>query len=358
MDESVIHHSLPTIEEDDIKIVTELLQNKELDEGRHVTELENSFRNIFGVKYALAVTNGFSAIHLSLIGLGIKPGDEVIIPSYSCAALLNPVLIIGARPIIADLDSNTFNLSKLAIKKYITSKTKAIIIPHTFGFPADIADINTLGIPVIEDCAQSIGSSINNKLTGTFGELSIFSFYASKLICGGDGGMIITNNDEAFQRIQNLRYYGHKKMHKHVAYNYHLTNLPAALANNQLKKLTGFIMLRKSLAESYDSLFTDNPLIELNFENKAESSYYRYPILLKSKQLRDSLKQELKNRNINTGYGVLDGNHQLMDLPDSNFPNTMNLLDRILSIPIYPSLKINQLKIIGNFINDFTYTHI
>ena len=148
-----ILHSGPTITQEDINAVTQVLQSKHLEDGMMVEQFEDKMKNLIGRQYAVATTNGFSAIHLTLIALQVKEHDEVIIPSYTCPALLNPVLLLGAKPVFADIEKGSFNISYQTIKDKITPKTKAIIVPHTFGFPADIREIQSLGVPVIEDCA-------------------------------------------------------------------------------------------------------------------------------------------------------------------------------------------------------------
>lgn len=151
-----ILHSVPTISEDDISTIQEVLTSKHLEEGEYVCQFEYKMSQYVGRKFAAATTNGFSAIHLALIALGVKENDEVIILSYTCPAVLNPIILLRAIPIIVDIDNGGFNISPQQIKDNLRPKTKAIIVPHMFGFPADIDEITKLGIPVIEDCAQAI----------------------------------------------------------------------------------------------------------------------------------------------------------------------------------------------------------
>lgn len=340
-----IPHSFPTIGKDEIHNVVALLESGQLDEGNEVTKLEEAFKTKYNVKYAVAVSSGFAAIHLSLIALGIKAGDEVIIPSYTCSALLNPILLVGAKPVVVDVDDNSFNISPAQVAEKISLNTKAIIVPHIFGFPAHIDEIVALGIPVIEDCAQAIGGIYKGKQLGQFGSLGIFSFYASKMICGGDGGMVITNDDDLYDALVNYRYYGHKKLHKYVAYNYHLTNLPALLARTQLLQLDSFIERRKVIANRYDELFYQEQSIDTDFDNKGSSCFYRYPIRI-NKNIEE-VKKKLYALSIGCGFGVLDGMHQMEELPDTLFPNTATNLNTILSLPIYPGLADDDIEYIA-----------
>lgn len=337
MERNVILHSKPTLDQSDTDMMMKVIESGHLEEGQFVQLLENEFKTNFESKYAVSVSNGFAAIHLSLIALGIGKGDEVIIPSYACAALLNPILLLGAQPIIADIDSASFNLSVSSVRNKLSKHTKAIIVPHTFGFPAPIDEIVAMGIPVIEDCAHSIGGEFKGKKLGSFGTLAVFSFYASKMICSGDGGMIITDDEKLNEIILNYRYYGHKKLHKFVAYNYHLTNLPAALASSQMNRLPSFIERRKQIASIYDSTFAGNSHIKINFDNKSSSCYYRYPVRLNGDI--ELIKRKMNEFGIQCGYGVLEGMHQMLDLDARGFPNTENNLKSILSLPIYPDLS-------------------
>jgi perosamine synthetase len=332
----VYPHSKPTIGKEEIDAVNAVLLGLHLEDGEYVNTLERTFKTYFNRNFAIAVSNGFAAIHLSLIALDIKPGDEVIIPAYTCTALLNPILLLLATPVIVDVANNSFNLNVETVKTKITRKTRAIIAPHTFGFPAKIDELMTLGIPVIEDCAQSIGGNYANKQLGQFGTLSIFSFYASKMICSGDGGMVITDDEMLYEKIINYRYYGHKKHHKYIAYNYHLTNLPAALVSVQLKKLDSFIELRKQIANKYDEILSDQRNINIVFENKTQSCYYRYPIRISIDI--NKVKDRMLEKGVQCGYGVLEGMHQIKELNPENYKNTENNLKTILSLPIYPSL--------------------
>jgi dTDP-4-amino-4,6-dideoxygalactose transaminase len=206
----MIPHSKPTLDKQDIEAVISVLESNHLEEGDNVKELENHFQNYLSINFASAVSSGFASIHLALKALNIKPGDEVILPSYCCAAVLNPVLLIGAIPVVVDIEPESFNISVEEVFSTITPKTKAIIAPHIFGFPCKIDELILTGIPVIEDCAQSIGGVYKGKKTGTFGTLSTFSFYATKMICGGDGGLITTQNEDIYNKILDFRYYGHK----------------------------------------------------------------------------------------------------------------------------------------------------
>jgi len=347
MGKKVIPHSKPTLDKDDFNAVMVVLKSNHLEEGLDVIKLEDNFRNFLNINFASAVSSGFASIHLALKALDIGKGDEIIIPSYCCSAILNPVLLLGATPIVVDVGKKSFNISVEEVNKKINSKTKAIIAPHIFGFPCKIDELQTLGIPIIEDCAQSLGGTYKGEKLGCFGTLSCFSFYSTKMICGGDGGLVATQDEDLYKKIINYRYYGHKRLHKEIAYNYHLTNMPASLINSQFKKLNFFIERRKNIASLYDKYFSDVENIEINFENKEDSIYYRYPVMLNKFFDIEKVKTEMLQRGIQCGYGVLDGLHELLELGHNDFPNTTNNLKTILSLPIYPSLSDKDVRYIA-----------
>lgn len=335
----MILHSRPTIDQSDIESVSRVLLSGHLEDGSEVLDLERRFCSMLHRKYAVAVSTGFASILLSLKALGVSSGDEVIIPSYTCQALLNPIRLLGAVPVLADVEEDSFNVSFDSAAHLVTNRTKAMILPHTFGFPAKIDVMKDLGVPIIEDCAQSLGGSYLNQPLGSFGDLAVFSFYATKMISAGDGGMIVTDNEEYYQVLLDYRYYGHRKGCNTVAYNFHLTNLPAALALSQLKRLDLFVQKRKELASLYDSLLRYVAGVSVSFDNKDSSCYYRYPVRVSDAASTIILMRE---HGICCGYGVLDGMHQLLGLNRECFPHTERNLKTIVSIPLYPLLTIEE----------------
>lgn len=339
-----ILHSAPTITQEDIDAVTDALTSKHLEDGELVEVFEKKIAEFVGRRYAVATSSGFASIHLSLIALGVGEDDEVIMPSYTCPALLNPVLLLRAKPVFADLEANSFNISVRTIQPLITCKTKAIIIPHTFGFPADLSVIEQLGVPVIEDCAQALGAHLNSKKLGSFTDVSVFSFYATKMITSGDGGMLLTDDKKIYESALNHRYYGHKKQHQYISYNYHLTNLNASLGISQLRRIDEFIQKRKLYAAIYDDYFSSYAGLHNDFVQKENSIFFRYLIQVNN---RDELRDELRKEGIGTGFGVLEGLHQLRDFNDLRYPHTVQLLNEIISLPVYPSLEVGDVKFIA-----------
>ena len=191
-----IPHSRPTLDSSEATAVARVVNSGYVSEGAEVLKFERAFARYQGQKGAVAVNSGTAALHLALLALGVGKDDEVMIPSYVCTALLNAVLYTQARPRVVDVHFEDGNISTEAIQKNITKKVKAMVVPHMFGQPADIKDLMGFGMPVVEDCAQAVGASYENKKVGSFGAAGVFSFYATKMMTTGEGGIILTDNEK------------------------------------------------------------------------------------------------------------------------------------------------------------------
>ena len=339
-----ITHSKPFADEEDIKAVSEIIKSQKHATGDTVAKFENAMAELIGQKYAKATSSGTTALHISLLALGIKKEDEVIIPSYVCGDVLNAVNHANAKSVLVDIGSDSFNISFGKISPLITSKTKAIILPHLFGIPADIEDIlklaDTKNIAVIEDCAQSLGAKFpDNKFTGSKAIISIFSFYATKTISTGQGGMILTSDKKIKEKIDDLMTYDKKPVYT-TGYNYSMTDIQASLGLSQLKKLDMFISRRREIAKKYSQAFK-SPSIKLTDYSKG-SYPYRYVVLFSDKPSRDLFDKKLKEKNINSSEPVFYPLHRYLGL--KGFENTNDVYDRILSIPIYPALSDEEVE--------------
>jgi perosamine synthetase len=242
-----IPHSRPTLGEDEVRAVTAVIRSGHIAEGEVVARFEKAFAGKMGVQHAVATSSGTAALHLILLAMGIGPGDEVIIPSYVCTALLHAVHYVRARPILAEIDPVTYNIDPDDVQKHITTRTKAIIVPHMFGLSANLDKLLNLDVPLIEDCAQAVGGTYHQKPLGTFGDAAIFSFYATKMMATGEGGMAASDSDEIIERIRDLKTYDEKEADK-VRYNYKMTDVQAAIGEVQLGRLDDFIGERKRIA--------------------------------------------------------------------------------------------------------------
>jgi perosamine synthetase len=334
----VIPHSRPTLDSEDYESVLRVLQSGHLVQGEQVARFEEALSSFVGVRHAVAVSSGTAALHLSLIALGVSDGDEVIIPSYVCSALLNAVMYVRAIPVIADIDGRTFNMDGEDIGKRLSKKTKAIIVPHMFGLPADINKILSFGIPVIEDCAQSISAAFRERCTGSFGVCSVFSFYTTKLLAAGEGGMVVSDDERLAETVRDLRDYDEKETYS-VRYNYKMTDMQAALGMNQMKKLSFFIQKRQEIADYYTETLQDAPVSLPVVPEGRDHIFYRYVLLTRD---RDELIEKMRREHIDCRQPVFHPLHDYLSLP--GYPVTDEVAKRAVSIPIYPSLKDEDVK--------------
>lgn len=335
---AMIPHSKPSIDADDIRAVSRVLQGGYLAQGQKVLEFEDGMGRYLGVHGAVAVNSGTSALHLALLALNIGPKDEVIVPSYVCTALLNAISYTGARPRIADVKADDFNISPVDVKRKLSKKVKAIIVAHMFGCPADLKELLSLGVPVIEDCAQSVGAGYMGRKAGSWGLLSVCSFYATKVMTTGEGGMVLSNQVKLLDRVRDLRQYD-RALDPRTKYNYKMTDFQAALGLSQLKKLPQWIRRRKQIARLYDSAFAGAGMMIPSVEADRDAIYYRY--VVKTGKAR-SLVRHLKKQGIEAAFPVFRPLHSYVKRCPC--PVADQLMDQCVSIPIYPDLKNDQIR--------------
>ncbi|MFH1674129.1 MAG: DegT/DnrJ/EryC1/StrS aminotransferase family protein [Pseudomonadota bacterium] len=329
----MIPHSKPTIDSEDIKSVCNVLESGAIAQGGVVKEFERSVAAFVGVKGGVAVNSGTAALHLALIALGVKTGDEVILPGYLCVAPLNAVRYVEATPVFSDIDPGTGNIDAKRAQAVVSEKTKAIIVPHMLGQPAQMEGFGDLRIPIIEDCAQSIGARYKGKRVGSFGEVAICSFYATKVITTGEGGMVLSDNKELLETVRDLRDYDEKISYM-TRYNYKMTDMQAALGIEQLRKLPEFIAKRRQVAEFYEEMFADLPVRLPGKVDGCEHIFYRYVLRIGS-DVEDFIKT-MEDLNVVCRRPVYRPLHQLVNQTD--LKNTDQVWNDSVSIPIYPML--------------------
>jgi len=249
----MIPHYRPTFGQEEITAVTSVIRSGQLAQNGQVNLLEQILTENLDRKYACAVSSGTMALILSLKALGIGPGDEVIIPSYTCAALWQAVTTVGATAIYADIEDETYNLAPPSVKLKMTPRTKAIIFPHMFGQPGHIQEVIEYGIPVIEDIAQAYGATIDEQPAGHFGDIGVLSFYATKVIGAGEGGAILTDSPEILEKVRDLRGYDEKDDLK-PRFNAKMTDLGAAIAIEQIKKYQSYFTKRTAIIQQYQKV--------------------------------------------------------------------------------------------------------
>ena len=327
----MIPHSRPTLGQEEIEQVAKVLESGHIAQGERVRIFEQKFAQRVGLDYAVSVSSGTAALHLTLLALKIGPKDEVIIPSYVCSALLNAVNYVGARPVLAEINPATYNLDPVDVKNRLTRRTRAIIVPHLFGLAADLESLSGLDVPIIEDCAQAAGAGYHQKQVGTLGRAAIFSFYATKVLTSGEGGMIVSNSEELIQHARSYRQYDKTDMYQ-IRFNYKMTDIQAAIGLCQLNRLDNFVRRRRAIAQNYH-----NTLASLDMRLPPKESghiYFRYVIGLGA-DARPWIRG-LKAKGVGCARPVHTPLHWY--LKQDGYPITDKAWDQSLSIPIYPSL--------------------
>jgi len=280
-------------------------------QGTYVNKFEEKFARFCDVKYATAVTNGTHALQLALVVLGIGPGDEVIVPTFTMVATANVVSHLGAKPVFVDAKPDTYNIDETKIEAAITPKTKAIIVVHIYGHPAEMDEVMRIAkkhnLWVIEDAAEAHGATYKGKKVGSIGDIGCFSFYANKMITTGEGGMVTTNSKTLSKLLYKLHNHAFDDelhfWHQYVGYNFRMTNLQAAIGCAQLERVEEMIALRRRNAKLYIQLLQDTPGIQLPIEKKeVTNTYWMFSILLDDTfpLSRDQLRQKLADHGIET----------------------------------------------------------
>ncbi len=280
--------------------------------GKYINQFETEFSKKFGCKHAIACCNGTVTLHLALIALGIGEGDEVIVPSFTYIATANAVKYCGATPIFADCLPDTWNIDPSDVERKVTSKTKCIIPVHLYGNPCDMDSIMAIakkyGLYVVEDAAECHGATYNGKKAGTIGDIGTYSFFGNKIITTGEGGMIVTDNDELAAKMRMLKGQGMAPTRRYwfteIGYNYRMTNIEAAIGLAQLEKIDEHIALRRKVAGWYMSEFEelkDYTTVQ-KVTDKAESVWWMVSLLLNDnvKISRDDLMKKLAEDGIET----------------------------------------------------------
>ena len=331
----MIPHSRPSLGPEEKSAVEEVLNSGQIAQGRQVIEFERKFCQLVDRRFAVATSSGTSALHLGLLALGMTNADEVILPSFTCTALLHAIDAVGAKPVLVDIDPEDFNLSVSDVKKKIRRKTKLIMVPHLLGRAAQIEELLKFGVPILEDGTQALGARLGKERVGGFGILSVFSFYATKMITTGEGGMVLTDSPRLAERLHDLRDYDKKENYKFRT-NSKMTDLEAAMGIEQLKKLPQFIRRRRQIAKRYDVALQGTGLIPPAEDSYRKSVYFRY-VARVAKKTKEWYRF-MTGQGIEVKGPIYKPLHQYLGLTDSDFPATSRAMKECFSIPIYPSL--------------------
>lgn len=344
--------NIPDIDEQEIREVTSVLSEKALtsasfEGGKRVRQFEDLLSNFVKSKFAIAVNSGTSALQASLYALGIKPNDEVLIPSFTFVATANSVKSIGAKPVFVDILKDNFTMDPDDMKKKITKRTKAIIPVHLYGHVAYMKEIMEIAkkhqLEIIEDASQSLGSKFKGKHSGTFSRLGCFSMYAAKVMTAGEGGAIVTDDKKLFEKLKQIRNHGLSKHHitSKFGLNLRLPEINAAIAKIQMKKLPTFLRQRKKNAQILTEFLQNHDII-LPKERKNEvMNWYLYTVTLKQ---RDKIMNKLNSAGIGAAVYYNPPIHQT---PYYKTKKTLTATEwasrHVISLPIHPKVKKSDL---------------
>lgn len=320
--------------------------------GKYIKQFEDNFKKYIGLKFALTTTSGTTALHLALASCGIKTDDEIIIPDLTIISCALSAIYVGAKPVLVDVDASTGNIDPQKIEQKITKKTKAIMIVHLYGHPANVQPILKIAkkykLLVIEDAAESHGAKvkINGKWekAGSIGDISCFSFYGNKIITTGEGGMLLTNNPDIYKKAALLKDLAHvpnkRFFHEEVGYNFRMTNIQAALGVAQLNKISKYLNKKRWIAKQYANGLSKIDFLELPTQKSyAKSVYWMYAPLIKknARVTRNDLCNKLKMMGIDTRTYFIPLHQQAVlkkFLYKSNdFPNSTDLSERGFYLP-------------------------
>ena len=332
--------------------------------GDVVHTFEHQFAEFSGAKHGVATTNGTTALHAALLAADVRPGDEVIVPAFTFFASASCVSMCGAVPVFADVLPDTFNIDPHSVEQKITDKTKAVIGVHLFGQCCDATSLVQIckkhNLVLIEDSAQAHGAKWDGKTSGSLGDLACFSFYPTKNMTTGEGGMILTSDQETANRASIICNHGQseKYLHTMIGYNYRMTNVHAAIGIEQLKRLPGFTELRQRNAKILSESITAKGITVPFVSPEAEHVYHQYVIRIEDDfpMTREELMKYLTEKGIGNAVHYPIPLHKqpvfVKTNTDLNFPVAEDCAKRVLSLPVHPSVTVEECQYIAKIINE------
>jgi perosamine synthetase len=355
----------PYFDLEELEEIKKVLDSGWVSQGPKVKEFEDKIASYLGIKYAIAVTNCTAALHLALLSIGIKKGDEVLVADFTFPATGHSVLYCGARPIFIDIDLKTYNIDTESIEEKITDKTKAIIPVHTFGQPAEMDAIMKIAklhdLKVIEDAACALGSKYKSKYAGTIGNAGCFSFHARKGITTGEGGMVVTDNKDLAEKIRHMSVFGmtsawdREKNEKFIiptfkdaGFNYKMSDITAAVGVAQLRKLDKIIERKTELAKYWDEKLQDMEFIAPPHVNENVKPIYQSYVSIVDKRInRNKIIEMLIKKGIQTQIGTYASHIQPVYNFKSKCPNSLEIFNRSLALPMYYMLEENDIDMVA-----------
>lgn len=360
----MIPYGKQTIEQDDIQAVIDVLKSDFLTTGPKIAEFEQTVADYVGAKYAVAISNGTSALHAACFAAGIGPGDEVITTPLTFAASANCVLYCGGTPVFADVDPKTYNIDPEDIRRKITDRTKAIIAVHLAGQPCDMDAIHSIarehGLIVIEDGAHALGSVYKGKRVGSLSDMTTFSFHPVKPITTGEGGMIVTDNEDFYKKMVLFRSHGITRddsmmtrndgpwfyQQFDLGYNYRITDIQCALGCSQMKKLDRFLARRKEIVARYNEAFADCDNIITPYQlSDTESGWHLYIVQVKNcdrRQVFENMREKGIGVNVHYIPVYMHPYYQEHGYENVHCANAEEIYSHIISLPLYPGLTSEQ----------------
>ena len=356
--------SSPDISEEDIQAVCDILRTPHLSLGPKLEEFESAIARYIQISNAVAVNSGTSALHLCVRALGICENDEVIVPSFAFIAVANALRYERATPVFVDVEEETLNLDPCRVEAAITPRTKAIIVVHTFGCPANMSAILDIAqrhhLRIIEDGCEAIGAEFDGKKVGTLGDFGVFAFYPNKQITTGEGGVVVTENDAIANLVRKLRNQGRNHsgdghQHSELGYNYRISDINCALGLEQLKRIGPILKRREAIARTYDGLLRDTPQLRLPPLTipLRTISWFVYVVRLGmgfTELQRDCIVGEMRNRGIGVGRYFAPIHLQPIYRTEATpytLPFTENIASRTLALPFFNQIQEHQVKEVG-----------
>ena len=353
----------PEVGDAELKGVVDVLESGQLAAGDAVDEFEERFADYCGADHAVATTNGTTALHTALVAAGVEPGDTVVTTPYSFVATANTIRFAGAEPAFADIDPETFNLDPHAVEELVRERdgdVDAIMPVHLYGLPAEMDHLNEIAeeydVPLVEDAAQAHGSEYNGDTAGSLGDAACFSFYPTKNMTTGEGGMITTDDDEIAAAARQFVNHGRSQSgyeHVDVGHNFRMTNLCAAIGVAQMDRVRGFNEARREHAAYLTEGLADTHAKTPTEPEGLRHVYHQYTIRVGN---RDALREQLDEHGVGTGIYYPNPIHELEAYDDYTGPADLDVAERVatesLSLPVHPNLTHDDLETIVDVMHE------
>lgn len=351
----------PDLSGNEHKYVQECLESTWISsKGRFIQDFETGFARFVGTPHAASVCNGTVALHLAVLALGIGPGDEVIVPTLTYIASVNAIRYAGATPVFCDSLPDTWQMDPTDVERRITPRTRAVMAVHLYGGACDLSSLQAIcqrhGLKLIEDCAEAIGTRLEGRHVGTFGDIATFSFFGNKTLTTGEGGMVVYKSAELGAMVRRLRGQGlaenREYWHDIIGYNYRMTNICAAIGLAQLERVDDILRHKLDLADTYRSYLRGSPIVFQAATRGETSSCWMVTVLVQSAAQRDPLRQNLLMHGIETRPIFYPVHQMPMYRTMENFPVAQDIASRGINLPSWHNLSKGDVKDISRIIRN------